>query len=141
MCGNPMGIEVLPTKPGSATVPIPGFDIRVLDPEGREVATGEEGNITVKLPLPPGCLPTLWGDHETYHRSYLETYPGYYLTGDSGYKDSDGYFYIMGRTDDIINIAGHRLSTGEIEGVVASHPAVAECVVVGARDEMKGQVP
>jgi len=139
--GNMMGIEPMPVKPGSATLPAPGYDVRVFDSIGQEVQANQEGSIVVKLPLPPGCLPTLWNDDENFKRSYLETYPGYYLTGDGGYKDEDGYVFIMGRTDDVINVAGHRLSTGEMEELIASHPAVAECAVVGITDGLKGQVP
>ncbi len=138
---NMINIEPMPVKPGSATVPVPGYDVRVLNPDGQEVETNQKGNIVIKLPLPPGCLPTLWNDDENFKSSYLDTYPGYYLTGDGGYKDEDGYVFIMGRTDDVINVAGHRLSTGEMEELIASHPAVAECAVVGIADELKGQVP
>jgi propionyl-CoA synthetase len=137
----PMGIEALPVKPGSATVPMPGYDVRILRPDGTECDTGEEGAICVKLPLPPGTLPTLWGDDDRYVASYLSAFPGYYLTGDGGYVDDDGYLFVMGRTDDVINVAGHRLSTGAIESVLATHPAVAECAVIGVADEIKGQVP
>ncbi len=136
-----MGIEPMPVKPGSATVPVPGWDVRVLDPEGSEVPPGTEGAITVKLPMPPGALPTLWGDDDRFVASYLSRYPGYYLTGDGGSIDDDGYVWVMGRTDDVINVAGHRLSTGAMEQVVAAHPAVAECAVVGVHDDLKGQVP
>ncbi len=141
ICGNPMGIEPHKVKPGSATLPMPGFDVRILDPAGEEVPASEHGSVAIKLPLPPSCLPTIWGDHAAFVRAYLETFPGYYLSGDGGYKDDDGYVFIMGRTDDVINTAGHRLSTGEIEQVVASHAAVAECVVVGVACELRGQVP
>ena len=115
--------------------------MRVVDPEGTELPPGRDGDIVVRLPLPPGCLPTLWHDDERYVRSYLEHHPGYYTTGDGGYRDEDGYLFVMGRTDDVLNVAGHRLSTGAIEEVVASHPAVAECAVIGVHDDLKGQVP
>ncbi|HEX4224259.1 MAG TPA: propionyl-CoA synthetase [Pseudonocardiaceae bacterium] len=141
ICANLRGLEPMPIKPGSPTVAVPGYDVQVLDPDGREVGPNEEGAICVKLPLPPGTLPTLWQDDERYVSSYLATYPGYYLTGDGGYVDEDGYVFVMGRTDDVINVAGHRLSTGSMEAVLASHPAVAECAVIGVRDALKGQVP
>jgi propionyl-CoA synthetase len=141
IAADPMGIEPLPVKPGSATVPMPGYDVRVLRADGTECDAGEEGSICVKLPLPPGTLPTLWGDDERFVASYLSAFPGYYLTGDGGYLDEDGYVFVMGRTDDVINVAGHRLSTGAIEAVLATHPAVAECAVIGVADEIKGQVP
>jgi propionyl-CoA synthetase len=128
-------------KPGSATVPMPGYDVRVLRPDGTECEAGEEGSICVKLPLPPGTLPTLWGDDERFVESYLSAHPGYYRTGDGGNRDADGYLYVMGRIDDVINVAGHRLSTGAIEQVVASHPAVAECAVIGVPDDLKGSLP
>ena len=138
---NPRGLEPLPIKPGSPSVPVPGYDVRVLDPSGQEVAAGTEGAICLKLPLPPGTLPTLWGDDERYVASYLSAFPGYYLSGDGGYLDEDGYLFVMGRTDDVINVAGHRLSTGSMEAVLAAHPAVAECAVIGVADPLKGQVP
>jgi propionyl-CoA synthetase len=141
IAAGPMGVEALPVKPGSATVPMPGYDIRILRPDGTECDTGEEGAICVKLPLPPGTLPTLWGDDDRFVASYLSAFPGYYLSGDGGYFDDDGYLFVMGRTDDVINVAGHRLSTGSIEAVLATHPAVAECAVIGVADEIKGQVP
>ena len=136
-----MGVEPLPIKPGSPTVPMPGYDVRILRPDGSECDPNEEGAICVRLPLPPGTLPTLWGDDDRYVASYLSAFPGYYLTGDGGYFDEDGYLFVMGRTDDVINVAGHRLSTGSIEAVLAAHPAVAECAVIGVADEIKGQVP
>jgi propionyl-CoA synthetase len=136
-----MGLDPLPTKAGSPTVPVPGYDVRVLGPDGAEVASGQTGEIVVRLPLPPGCLPTLWGDDQRFIDSYLSRHPGFYITGDGGYRDSDGYLYVMGRIDDVINVAGHRLSTGEMEEVLASHPAVAECAVIGVNDELKGQIP
>ncbi|MFY0663284.1 MAG: acetate--CoA ligase [Natronospirillum sp.] len=141
VCANLMGIEPKPTKPGSSTLPVPGYQIVVLDEAGQEVPRGEQGAIALRLPLPPGCLATLWRDHERFARGYLETYPGYYLTGDGGYCDDDGYVFIMGRIDDVINVAGHRLSTGEMEEIIAAHPAVAECAVIGIPDELKGQKP
>ena len=141
IAGDPMGLDPLPIKAGSATVPMPGYDVRILRPDGTDCDPGEEGAICVKLPLPPGTLPTLWGDDDRYVASYLSAYPGHYLTGDGGYLDSDGYLFVMGRTDDVINVAGHRLSTGSIEAVLAEHPAVAECAVIGVADQLKGQVP
>ncbi|WP_116113038.1 propionyl-CoA synthetase [Austwickia chelonae] len=138
---NPVGIEELPVKPGSPTVPTPGYDVQVLDDQGRPVAAGVEGSIAIKLPMPPGTLPTLWQDDDRYVSSYLSAYEGYYLTGDGGYLDADGYVYVMGRTDDVLNVAGHRLSTGSIEAALAGHPQVAECAVIGVADQMKGQVP
>ena len=141
IAGNPLGLELLPTKPGSATRPLPGYEIDILDPRGRPVATGEQGAVVIKRPLPPACLPTLWQDHARFESDYLAPYPGYYLTGDGGFVDEEGYLFIMGRTDDVINVAGHRLSTGELEEVVAGHPAVAECAVIGVSDPLKGQLP
>ena len=138
---NLRGLEPMPIKPGSPTVPVPGYDVQVLDPTGQQVAAGEEGAICLKLPLPPGTLPTLWGDDERFVSSYLATFDGYYMSGDGGYVDEDGYVFVMGRTDDVINVAGHRLSTGSMEAVIASHPAVAECAVIGVADPTKGQVP
>jgi propionyl-CoA synthetase len=138
---NPRGLDDLPIKPGSPSVPVPGYDIRILDGEGAEMPRGQEGAIAIRLPLPPGTLPTLWGDDDRYVESYLSRYPGYYLTGDGGYLDEDGYVYVMGRTDDVINVAGHRLSTGSMEAVLAAHPAVAECAVIGVADALKGQLP
>ena len=139
--GNPIGIEMLPIKHGSSFVPMPGYDIQILDNEGNELPRGELGSITVKLPLPPGNFPTLWNADKRYIESYLEEFPGFYNTGDAGYMDENGYVYIMARTDDVINVAGHRLSTGGLEEVIASHPDIAECAVVGAADELKGQLP
>jgi propionyl-CoA synthetase len=138
---NPRGLEPLPVKPGSSSVPMPGWDIRVLDPAGAEVPAGTEGAIVLGLPMPPGSLPTLWEDDDRYIESYFSTYDGVYLTGDGGYLDEDGYVYVMGRTDDVINVAGHRLSTGSMEAVLAAHAAVAECAVIGVHDDLKGQVP
>ncbi|WP_394131710.1 propionyl-CoA synthetase [Marinobacter nauticus] len=141
ICCNPVGIEMMTTKPGSATVPSPGFNVQVVDMEGSQVPAGEQGQVAVKLPLPPGCLMTVWGDDQRFQNSYLKPIPGFYSSGDGGFIDDDGYVFIMGRTDDVINVAGHRLSTGEMEEVVASHPAIAECCVVGTHDDMKGQIP
>ena len=138
---NPVGIEAAPLKPGSPTRPLPGWDVRVLDPSGQPVPADVDGAIVVKLPLPPGALPTLWNDDERYRASYLSAFDGYYLTGDSGHLDEDGYLYVMGRTDDVINVAGHRLSTGSMEEALAAHPDVAECAVIGVADALKGQVP
>ena len=138
---NPAGIGLMPVKPGSSTKPMPGWDLRVLDPEGHQVKRGEIGALVMKLPLPPGALPTLWNADDRFKQSYLDEYPGYYQTADAGYIDEDGYVFVMTRTDDIINTAGHRLSTGGIEEVLASHPDVAECAVIGVRDTLKGQVP
>ena len=136
-----MGLEPLPTKPGSPSVPVPGYDVRIVDADGAEVGPGETGEIVVRLPLPPGCLPSLWRDDQRFVDSYLSAHPGFYITGDGGYRDADGYLYVMGRIDDVINVAGHRLSTGEMEEILASHPAVAECAVIGVHDSLKGQVP
>jgi len=141
IAANCMGIEALPIKAGSPTKPVPGFDVRILDENAKELPDGTEGVIGIKLPLPPGCLPTLWQKDEGFVSSYLSEYSGYYATGDGGYKDADGYLYIMGRVDDVINVAGHRLSTGGMEEVVAKHPDVAECAVIGVNDTLKGQVP
>jgi len=141
ICANCIGIEHLPVKPGSPTKPAPGWDVRVLDEAGKEVKAGTIGALVAKLPLPPGTLPTLWNADERFLESYLKRFPGYYMTADAGYIDEDGYVYVMARTDDIINVAGHRLSTGGMEEVLASHPDVAECAVIGVHDAMKGQVP
>ena len=141
IAANPVGIEHLPLKPGSPTVPMPGYNVQILRPDGSGCEPGEEGAICIGLPLPPGTLPTLWGDDDRFEASYLCEHPGYYLTGDGGYIDSDGYLFVMGRIDDVINVAGHRLSTGAIEAVLAAHPAVAECAVIGVADEIKGQEP
>lgn len=138
---NPVGLGQLPVKYGSPAVPMPGYDVRVVDDSGTEVARGMLGNVVIKLPLPPGCLPTLWQAEQRFVDSYLGEFPGYYKTGDAGYIDDDNYLFIMARTDDIINVAGHRLSTGAMEEVLAEHPDVAECAVVGIHDEMKGQIP
>ena len=141
IAGNPAGIEALPVKIGSPTVAMPGYDVQILDEAGHEMPAGELGAIAVKLPLPPGTLPTLWNAEERFIKSYLNTFPGYYETGDAGMIDEDGYLYIMARTDDVINVAGHRLSTGAMEEVLAGHPDVGECAVIGVTDELKGQLP
>ncbi|MEB3371504.1 propionyl-CoA synthetase [Saccharopolyspora mangrovi] len=141
ICSNLRGLEPMPVKAGSPTVPVPGYEIAVLDQAGNPLPPGNDGAICLKLPLPPGTLPTLWGDDERFRESYLSRYEGYYVTGDNGYVDSDGYVFVMGRTDDVINVAGHRLSTGSMEAVLAAHPAVAECAVIGVHDQLKGQVP
>jgi propionyl-CoA synthetase len=138
---NCMGIEPFPVKHGSPTKSVPGWDVRVLDGEGKEVKRGDIGALVCKLPLPPGTFPTLWNAEQRFFDSYLRAYPGYYNTGDAGFIDADGYVYVMARTDDVINVAGHRLSTGAMEEVLAAHPDVAECAVIGAHDELKGQVP
>ena len=141
ICANPVGIEALPVKLGSPSVAMPGFEIDILDDAGRPRAADELGAIALKLPLPPSCLPTIWGADEAFVEKYLTTFPGYYETGDAGYRDADGYLYIMARTDDVINVAGHRLSTGQLEEVLADHPDVAECAVIGVADDLKGQLP
>ena len=138
---NLRGLEPMPIKPGSPSVPVPGYDVRVVDGEGNDLPAGQDGAIVIGLPLPPGTLPTLWGDDQRYIDSYLSVFPDCYTTGDGGFIDEDGYVYVMGRTDDVINVAGHRLSTGSMEAVVASHPMVAECAVIGVHDDLKGQVP
>jgi propionyl-CoA synthetase len=141
VAANCLGIERLPTKRGSPTRPVPGYDVRVLDDAGRELPPGRTGHLAIRLPLPPGCLRTLWQNEEGYRSAYLERFPGYYQTADAGHVDGDGYLWVMSRTDDIINVAGHRLSTGAMEEVLASHPDVAECAVTGVADALKGQVP
>jgi len=141
VAANCLGIEALPIKPGSPTVAVPGYDVRVLDDDGRELPDGEIGAIVIRLPLPPGCLPTLWHAEQRFVDAYLRRFPGWYLTGDAGIRDSDGYLWIMSRIDDVINVAGHRLSTGEMEEALAGHPAVAECAVFGVADPLKGEVP
>lgn len=141
VAGNPLGLGALPVKHGSPTVPMPGYVLEVLDEGGKPVPPDTMGAIVIKLPLPPGCLPTLWNADERFREAYLSVYPGYYNTSDAGYLDEDGYVWVMGRTDDIINVAGHRLSTGGMEEVLASHPAVAECAVIGVKDSLKGEVP
>lgn len=141
IASNLIGIETLPTKPGSATKPVPGFNVQILDALGRPVPPNTQGAIAIKLPLPPSCLATIWGDFDRFASGYLSEYPGYYCSGDGGYIDDDGYLFVMGRTDDVINVAGHRLSTGEMEEILAAHEAVAECTVIGVYDSLKGQVP
>ncbi|WP_265501695.1 propionyl-CoA synthetase [Paracoccus beibuensis] len=141
IAANPFGVELLPIKKGSPTLPMPGYDVQVLDEAGHPVAPGTLGAIAIRLPLPPGTLPTLWNAEDRLRKAYLDHFPGYYETGDAGYVDNDGYVYIMSRTDDVINVAGHRLSTGGMEEVLASHPAVAECAVIGVADPLKGQAP
>ena len=141
IAANLRGLDPMPIKAGSPSVPVPGYAVEILDERGRPVPPGTEGAICLRLPLPPGTLPTLWGDDERYVASYLSAFDGYYLSGDGGYVDDDGYLYVMGRTDDVINVAGHRLSTGSMEAVIAGHPAVAECAVIGVADELKGQLP
>ncbi|MCG6111035.1 MAG: propionyl-CoA synthetase [Paracoccus sp.] len=141
IAANPFGVAMMPVKKGSPTVPMPGYDVQVLDEAGHPVAPGTLGAIAIRLPLPPGTLPTLWNAESRFRKAYLEHFPGFYETGDAGYVDEDGYVYIMARTDDVINVAGHRLSTGGMEEVLASHPAVAECAVIGVADALKGQAP
>ncbi len=141
IAANPRGLEPLPVKPGSPSVPVPGYDVAVLDERGEPAPPGTEGAICLRLPMPPGTLPTLWHDDDRYVASYLSAYPGFYLTGDGGTVDEDGYLFVLGRTDDVLNVAGHRLSTGSIEAALAGHPAVAECAVIGVADSLKGQVP
>lgn len=141
MIANMAGLELLPIKPGSATKPVCGYDVRILDWQGEELPANQEGAVAVRLPLPPGCLPNLWHNTERFRNAYLAEFPRYYSSGDGGYKDEDGYVYITGRMDDVINVAGHRLSTATMEEVVAAHSAVAECAVIGIADELKGQVP
>ena len=141
VAGNPLGLGLLPVKHGSPSVPLPGYEVHVLDDAGHSVEAGTLGNIAVKLPLPPGCLPTFWNADERFRTTCLAEFPGYYKTADAGYVDEDGYVFIMARTDDIINVAGHRLSTGAMEEVCASHPDVAECAVIGIADALKGQIP
>jgi propionyl-CoA synthetase len=138
---NLRGLEPMPIKQGSSTVVVPGYDLQILDDEGRAVPRGTHGYVALKLPLPPSCMNRVWGDDEAFRAIYLSRFPGYYATGDGGYLDADGYVFIMGRVDDVINICGHRLSTGEIEQVVGAHQAVAECAVIAQDDELRGQVP
>jgi len=140
IAANCMGIEPLPIKAGSPTKPVPGYNVQILDADGNRLPDGEEGSVVIKLPLPPGCLPTLWQDDKRY-LEYVTERPGYYVTGDGGRFDTDGYLFIMGRIDDVINVAGHRLSTGAMEEIVSKHKDVAECAVLGAEDQLKGQVP
>src|SRR6202044_3267205 len=141
IAGDPVGLGLLPIKHGSPTVAMPGYDVRVVDESCHEVAANKMGSIVIKLPLPPGCLPTLWQADARFAESYLTEFPGYYKTADAGFKDEDGYIFVMGRTDDIINVAGHRLSTGGMEEVLAAHQDVAECAVIGIADALKGEVP
>jgi propionyl-CoA synthetase len=141
IAGNLVGLGLLPVKRGSPTVPLPGYDLQAVDSAGQPVPTGQMGSLVVKLPLPPGCLPTLWQQDAHMVESYLTEFPGFYKTGDAGYRDADGYVYVMARTDDIINVAGHRLSTGGMEEVLSSHQDVAECAVMGIKDDLKGEVP
>lgn len=141
IAGNPVGIGALPVKPGSATVAMPGYQVDIVDESAKPVPANTTGSIVVKLPLPPSCLPTLWQQDERCKEAYFSEFPGYYKTSDAGYKDEDGYVFVMGRTDDIINVAGHRLSTGGMEEILASHPDVAECAVLGIKDQLKGEVP
>ncbi|QNI03077.1 propionyl-CoA synthetase [Halomonas sp. SH5A2] len=141
IAANLPGIEPMPTKAGSATVPVPGFNVQVLNRDGEQAAPLEQGSVVIKQPMPPGCLTGVWGDPKRFHSAYMAAFPGYYLTGDGGFFDEQGYLFIMGRTDDVINVAGHRLSTGEMEEVVGGHPSVAECAVIGVHDDLKGQLP
>jgi propionyl-CoA synthetase len=141
IAANCVGLEALPIRAGSPTRPVPGFHVEILDGDGKAVPNGTEGVVAIRLPLPPGTFPTLWKNDDKFRESYLDIYPGYYFTGDGGYYDSDGYIYIMGRVDDVINVAGHRLSTGAMEEIISQHPDVAECAVVGAADSFKGQLP
>ncbi|ARR02574.1 MAG: propionyl-CoA synthetase [Campylobacter sp.] len=138
---NPLGLEEMPIKPGSPTKPMPGFNLKVLDEDGKELGPGKKGALCLKLPLPPACLMGIWENDERYRKGYLDHFKGYYLTGDTGYIDKDGYVYVLGRMDGIINVAGHRLSTGEMEEIIAKHPDIAECAVIGVNDELKGEVP
>ena len=141
IAANLFGLEPMPPKSGSSTVPVPGFNVEILDDQGQKLGPDEQGYIAIKLPLPPSCLTSIWGDVERFKEAYLETFPGYFATGDGGYFDDDGYLFIMGRVDDVINVAGHRLSTGEMEEIVGKHKMVAECAVIGRKDELKGQMP
>ena len=141
IASNLRGVEKMPIKPGSSTVPVPGFEVQILDDEGNSLDRNQQGNIAIKLPLPPSCLNTIWGSVERFNETYLEAFPGYYLSGDGGYIDDDGYLFVMGRTDDVINVSGHRLSTGEMEEIIGSHESVAECAVIGRSDSLKGQLP
>lgn len=141
IAGNPTGIELMPIKAGSATKPIPGYQVEILNEVGEVLAPNQQGFVALKRPLPPSCLPTVWRNHDRFETGYLSQFPDYYVSGDGGFLDEDGYLFIMGRIDDVINVAGHRLSTGEMEEIVGAHPAVAECAVVGVHDELKGQLP
>jgi len=141
IAANMLGLQPMRVKAGSPTLPVPGFDLRVLDADSKPVEPGVEGDLAIRLPLPPGSMLTLWGADERFISEYLTQHPGYYTSGDGGYIDDEGYVFVMGRTDDVINIAGHRLTTGAMESVVAAHRAVAECAVIGVPDELKGQLP
>jgi propionyl-CoA synthetase len=141
IAGNPTGIEQMPIKAGSATKPIPGYQVEILNEVGEPQIANQQGFVALKRPLPPSCLPTVWRNHDRFEAGYLSQFPGYYVSGDGGYLDDDGYLFIMGRIDDVINVAGHRLSTGEMEEIVGGHPAIAECAVVGVHDDLKGQLP
>lgn len=141
IAANPLGVQAMEVKPGSPTVAMPGYDVRILSDDGAEMPDGEMGDMVIKLPMPPACLPTLWNNDRGFTESYLTRFPGYYRSGDAGFRDADGYLWIMSRTDDIINVAGHRLSTGGIEEVLASHPDIAECAVIGVADQLKGELP
>ncbi|GHY03575.1 prpE protein [Vibrio cholerae] len=141
IAGNPTGLESMPIKAGSATKPIPGYQVEILNELGEKMPANQQGFVALKRPLPPSCLPTVWRNHDRFESGYLAQFPGYYVSGDGGYLDEDGYLFIMGRIDDVINVAGHRLSTGEMEEIVGAHPAVAECAVIGVHDELKGQLP
>jgi len=131
----------MPVKAGSSTVPCPGYHVQILDENGKELPANTQGNIAIKLPLPPSCLTTVWEDMDRFKSGYLETYPGFYVSGDGGYLDDDGYLFVMCRVDDVINVAGHRLSTGEMEEIIGKHESVAECAVIGRNDDLKGQMP
>jgi acyl-coenzyme A synthetase/AMP-(fatty) acid ligase len=141
MLANMQGVEPLPVKPGSASVPVSGYNIQILHDDGTRAEAHEQGFVAIKLPLPPGCLPTLWQNNERFEAGYLSRFPGYYFTGDGGYIDEEGYVFITGRVDDVINVAGHRLSTAEMEEIIAAMSCTAECAVIGAADELKGEVP
>ena len=141
ICANPVGLGALPVRHGSPTVPMPGYDLHAVDELGQDVGPGEMGSLVVRLPLPPGALPTLWGSDTRMKQAYLDEFPGFYKTADAGFIDGDGYVFVMGRTDDVINVAGHRLSTGSMEEVLAAHPHVAECAVIGIADDLKGEIP
>lgn len=141
IAGNPTGLEPMPVKAGSATKPIPGYQVEILNEQGDTVPVNQQGFVALKRPLPPSCLPTVWRNHDRFESGYLTQFPGYYVSGDGGYLDEEGYLFIMGRIDDVINVAGHRLSTGEMEEILGGHPAVAECAVIGIHDDLKGQLP
>jgi propionyl-CoA synthetase len=141
ICANCLGIEPVPVVPGSPARPVPGYDVRVLNPDGEQMAAGEIGALVIKSPLPPGTFTTLWNAQDRFKKAYFSRFPGFYETGDAGYIDANGYVFVMARTDDVINVAGHRLSTGAMEEVLADHPDVAECAVIGVNDALKGQLP